>query len=273
MKDQFLIGELAHLFNISTDTLRYYDKIGLIKPDIKGHNGYRYYSMRSFLKLSRILFLKDLNIPLEEVKEYMGNKNTEKLVDLLEEKHADLDLKIQSCLNLQAKIQQKLDLLASASHSAEKIQLKQLPQRLLLYVDGPSVHESSDTKDTLKRYSHLLKHSSWITEGQIYTSVSENDLKKRVFQHFKYVFEIPQSDPTPDTELTTLLPLGTYACFLFIGAYNHIERHYNTLLNWIETNGYEVIGDSIEKNIVDYDFSDRDDEFVSELQIPIRLKR
>ncbi len=47
MRDMFLIGELAKLFNISTDTLRYYDKIGLLKPKYDKDNGYRYYTYRN----------------------------------------------------------------------------------------------------------------------------------------------------------------------------------------------------------------------------------
>ena len=55
MKDKFLIGELSKIFNISTDTLRHYDKIDLIKPEYDEKNDYRYYSIRNLFKLSRIL--------------------------------------------------------------------------------------------------------------------------------------------------------------------------------------------------------------------------
>lgn len=268
-KDQFLIGELAHLFNISTDTLRYYDKIGLIRPDIKGDNGYRYYSMRSFLKLSRILFLKDLDIPLEEIKDYMGNKNKEKLVELLQIKHADLELKIQSCLNLQSKIEQKLNLFVDAEAAEVGVTIKHFPRRQLLYLEAANT-ATSDHKGQLKRFGHLLKHSSWISEGQIYTSVSIDDLQSRQFEHFKYVFQIP--DTGGDHAVLKSLPEGLYACLIFIGPYSAIDTHYTTLLDWIDANGYELCGDSIEKNIVDYDFSDKDEEFISELQIPIRLR-
>ncbi len=275
MKHQFLIGELAALFQISTDTLRYYDRIDLIKPDVVGENGYRYYSLRNFFKLSRILFLKDLDIPLEEVKGYMDDKNTEKLIKMLHQKQLDLDQKIQSCLNLKMKIQQKLDLLESSKTASERIFLKQLPVRYALYMASANFRESQEIKTTLKTYSRYLKFSSWITEGQIYTSVSEKQLQARDYQHFQYIFEIPyveMEDLNAQTPLT-VIKAATYACMLFIGPYSDIDRHYDRLLDWIEMNDYEICGHSIEMNIVDYDFSDSDDEFVSELQIPIRKKR
>ena len=40
------IGEVARLFNISKDTLRYYDKIGILKPEVNKENGYRFYDIR-----------------------------------------------------------------------------------------------------------------------------------------------------------------------------------------------------------------------------------
>ena len=42
----FSIGQVSKMFNMSHDTLRYYDKIGLVKPSIRKENGYRYYSMK-----------------------------------------------------------------------------------------------------------------------------------------------------------------------------------------------------------------------------------
>ena len=43
MKKFYKIGEISKLYNISSDILRYYEKIGLITPDMRGENGYRYY--------------------------------------------------------------------------------------------------------------------------------------------------------------------------------------------------------------------------------------
>ena len=49
-----------------------------------------------------------------------------------------------------------------------------------------------------------------------------------------------------------------------------MNRHYEILISWIELNGYEITGNSIEKNIVDYDFSDSEEEYISEIQIPVK---
>ena len=50
MKKLYKIGEISKLYNISNDILRYYEKIGLLVPDIKKENGYRYYSEKQLWK-------------------------------------------------------------------------------------------------------------------------------------------------------------------------------------------------------------------------------
>lgn len=49
MKGFFSIGEVSKLFNVKTSALRYYDEIGLLKPEYKDRkNNYRYYSTQQF---------------------------------------------------------------------------------------------------------------------------------------------------------------------------------------------------------------------------------
>ena len=63
------IGEVARLFNISKDTLRYYDKIGILKPVVNKENGYRFYDIRHLEQLGLILGIKYLGISLSEIKD------------------------------------------------------------------------------------------------------------------------------------------------------------------------------------------------------------
>ena len=52
------VKQLAKLAHITPRTLRYYDQIGLLKPDSIGDNGYRYYLDESLLNLKQILFYR-----------------------------------------------------------------------------------------------------------------------------------------------------------------------------------------------------------------------
>ena len=61
-------GEVSKQRNISMRTLRYYDQINLLTPSFKDENGKRYYSEEDLFKLEKIIILKSLSLPLEEIR-------------------------------------------------------------------------------------------------------------------------------------------------------------------------------------------------------------
>lgn len=60
-------GEVSKQRNISNRTLRYYDQIKLLTPSYKDDYGKRYYSEEDLFKLEKILILKSLSMPLEDI--------------------------------------------------------------------------------------------------------------------------------------------------------------------------------------------------------------
>ncbi|MEG2288775.1 MAG: MerR family transcriptional regulator [Clostridium sp.] len=269
MKNKFLIGELAKLFHVSTDTLRHYDRIDLLKSECNSGSKYRYYSLRSFFKLSRILFLKNLDISLEEIKTYMNNKNRNNLLDLLKNKESEIDAKIIGLINLKKKINAKVGLLESINGELDQIKIKKIPERIGVFLDMNYVENDFEIIEAFKQNERYLKNSSWLIEGQIYTSLSKENMNSGILNKFRYFIEVLTLESQP-CERVKVIPGNDYACIAFLGPYRDMGKHYKLLIKWINNNGYEIVGDSIEKNIVDYDFSDSEHEYISEIQIPIR---
>ncbi len=69
------VKQLSQLAGVTTRTLHYYDEIGLLKPESVRANGYRYYGDDSLLKLQQILFYRELDLPLENIKQIMGRRD------------------------------------------------------------------------------------------------------------------------------------------------------------------------------------------------------
>jgi len=270
MKEKFLIGELSKLFNISTDTLRHYDKLDILKPQYNDRNTYRYYDIRSFFKLSRILFLKSLNISLSEIKMYMKNKNANSLLSLLKKKDAEITIKIQHLMNLKNKINSKITLLETAHKELNVVKIKNIPRRLGIFLDIKNLKCEYELKQAFKQSQEYLKLSSWIIEGQIYTSLSKEKMLNKLFAEYSYFIEVLSTDINIDNHQVYILPQQQYACIAFLGPYTDMPKHYEFLTTWIKENNYNIDGPSIEKNIVDYDFSHSENEYVSEIQIPIK---
>ena len=64
----YTVKQLAKLAGVSVRTLHYYDEIGLLKPSSVGENGYRYYEDADLFRLQQILFFRELDLGLEQIK-------------------------------------------------------------------------------------------------------------------------------------------------------------------------------------------------------------
>ena len=68
-----LVKELEDLLQISSYTLRYYEKIGLIKP-MRDQNGYRNYTQEDIQIIKKIIFLRELDIPIEDISDILSHE-------------------------------------------------------------------------------------------------------------------------------------------------------------------------------------------------------
>ena len=78
----FSTGEFAKLCNINKKTLFHYDEIGLFKPEKVLENGYRYYSIYQLEVFNVIYTLKDIGMPLKEIKNFMDKRNPDNIIDI-----------------------------------------------------------------------------------------------------------------------------------------------------------------------------------------------
>jgi DNA-binding transcriptional MerR regulator len=65
---RYTVKQLATLAGVTIRTLHYYDEIGLLQPASHGENGYRYYDEQAVLRLQQILFYRELDLSLEEIR-------------------------------------------------------------------------------------------------------------------------------------------------------------------------------------------------------------
>ena len=76
MKQFYKINEISKLYNIGPDSLRYYEKLGLLAPK-RGKNNYRLYTLDDLWRLNIIRDLRRLGFPMEKIREYMDNRSVE----------------------------------------------------------------------------------------------------------------------------------------------------------------------------------------------------
>ena len=83
------IKEVSEQYSLSRDTLRYYEKEGLIGPVLKGSNGQRDYQEENLRQIEFIKCMRSINIPISELKKYMdlyalGDETLESRKEILE---------------------------------------------------------------------------------------------------------------------------------------------------------------------------------------------
>ena len=78
MEHRFTAGEIAKLSGLSKQTILFYDKKGILKPDyVDPDNGYRYYSADQLDFLDNISMLKEIGLSLDEIRTFMEQQTTQ----------------------------------------------------------------------------------------------------------------------------------------------------------------------------------------------------
>ncbi len=112
----FTIKQLSNLAGITPRTLHHYDAIGLLEPSRLGANGYRYYSDEAVLLLQQILFYRELDFSLEQIKNIIGHPDFDVLSALEDHK-----IKLLRRIERLEKLQETVD--HTISHMKGKTQM------------------------------------------------------------------------------------------------------------------------------------------------------
>lgn len=109
------VGQIARLFGVTAKTLRHYDTIGLFSPSETGaENQYRYYAPEQIKELSKIIFLRELGVGLEvirELKEAGALKDPNRLTAILRGHKEELEASILERQKLLERVEHELRLL------------------------------------------------------------------------------------------------------------------------------------------------------------------
>lgn len=104
---EYTIKKIANLSGVSARTLRFYDEIDLLKPARVNSSGYRIYGQNEVNRLQQILFYREMDLKLEEIKEILDNPDFD-VGQALMEHQEKLVAKRQEIDRLLASVQQTM---------------------------------------------------------------------------------------------------------------------------------------------------------------------
>lgn len=105
------ISEVSKLVGLSIPTIRYYEKLGLIDPPEKNSRGYRVYDDKIIQYLGFIVNLKDTDMPLEQIKNYVDaykDKDNQKCYSILQEHAEKMKMELAKRQQILEKVQFKI---------------------------------------------------------------------------------------------------------------------------------------------------------------------
>lgn len=270
MGHKYTVSEIADYFNISAQTVRYYDRIGLLKPESTAKNsGYRTYGVEQFNKLYLIRELKQLGLSLEEIKGYCETRDVLGLSQTLEQSVENLDRQIAQLEEIRRHTQEYLGSLRMMEQARSHFcwELRSLRERYAYMLDVNFM------PDKLYAYIEMLQESCCysrlraVEPGRVILGMRRNALESgslRVYHSIGHMLSGPAEHPK-----VRVFPEGLYGVACHLGRYETIFETYRKLLRCIRQSGYQISGDSLEISVTDQAFTDDPEKYVTEIQIPV----
>lgn len=131
--------DFADTVGTTKHTLFHYDEIGLFKPEVVSDNGYRYYSIWQINQFHVIELLKDLGMPLKEIKSYLDKRTPKNFYDLLNKQEETIDKEINKLKQRKQWIKEQIQVLEETfSLDLNEIKVKEFDQYYMYSLDLPS---------------------------------------------------------------------------------------------------------------------------------------
>ena len=149
------IGEAARKVGTTAETLRHYDRIGLVRPSMTDEwTSYRYYTDIDIVRLNTVKALQLMDLPLSEIRKVLEYDSLEQIIAFLDEAEHRADEKIAALERSKEKIRSaKADYKSKLrwSMNDDGISVKEIQERTILLSD-------TLTQPTLDNLWDYLRH-------------------------------------------------------------------------------------------------------------------
>lgn len=183
------ISEAAKLLGISTDTIRYYEKEGVIYPKRISQNNYRDLDNKDVISLLACLYNRKIGYSMKESVEYVEGIPVSKVTDILNNKICELESEVKETKNLidyltTLKVESETDF-----YNIGNYWITVEPKCYLLPYAKISQSEFCFTKDDPRYYAKLFEYLPFISQAQV-TDVKQYDSSQSVTEWFFVIPEI-----------------------------------------------------------------------------------
>ena len=267
------ITELAKLRQVTSETLRYYDRIGLITPDyVDPQTRYRYYSIRQYEKLGTIKELRQLGMSIHDITDYFSGRNLRKSHQLLLHQLELLEEEIRKQQLLSEILRRKLHFLSEISPPppVDKVFCRAFPQRYMITFGEPA-GGSREHAFAFTRLERYLDEVAPILASDRIGVYADWHLLEPSDDYIPAVPMIFVERDAIESEHKRTIPPGDYLCMNY--RRGELERYHPSfarLHTYMAEHGWVLNGMIFQFYKIDVTLTSDPDETLMEIQVPVR---
>ena len=271
------IGEFSKICQVSAKTLRYYDEIGLLRPEeINPENGYRYYRVEQLERMLFINRLKSYHFSLEEIKRILGSDEAqaEMLCQILSKKKSEMEKQMRQFQNTLDQLGDDIDRLQEG-----KSMMTYMDEIDVGLADVPLMNLLS-MRSLVRDYEFADAYGTYF--GRLFRKIADQQLTMMappmvLFHSSAFTpegmdteFAVPVEECVKGTrDFQPGLCLKT----VLHGSYRQLPSVYARQCQWAENHGYEGSDALYEVYVTDPSQVSEESELITEIYFPIRKKR
>ncbi len=280
----YSIGELSKLCNVTDRTLRYYDKINLLKPSyIDPDNNYRYYSAKDILVINIVKKMKYNGFKLDDIKMMLIDNSLEILEKIYNRKKEEMASQILKLEKMKKRIDTRLDV------------FKNIFCNYLNFVRG----ENTKKNDEINFVEKPVRKIAFL-RSTIEFSIENLLLKCTKFMDNLFRYDIDVEEPymaiyhvdfknmdikNTDVEICAYLKShkinprfknirelvgGTYACSVVKGNFENTKEKTLAMIDVLTKGGFQITGDILRVYLFGIEHARTTEKYITEIQIPVK---
>lgn len=260
-------GEFAALMGVSKHTLFHYDDIGLFSPEYVAENGYRMYSRYQLETLETILMLRDLGMPLKEIRQFLQVRSPKELVRIFAEREQQIEKELSRLKTMQGWIRQRRKKISMVmQQDFSDIGIHHFPERyyLIRQIDGTS------EKDYMEKTNRLIldfKHAEQRNDYEVAYLQYGKNLSRQIYNAYDNVLLLLEQKPKHMEY--RIVPEGDYLTGFHVGHWNAIGEAYARMEAYRKEHKIQTDMVYLERDMVDQLAVTSVEEYVTEIAVRI----
>lgn len=272
----YTIGQASKICEVSARMLRYYEEIGLIKPDrIDESSHYRYYGIDTLRTVQIIRYFIDEGFSLGEVSQLMLDDDINSLYTAFEkhinETKEQIDFYHQRLDSLRAWRDLIVEGLPVLEHDLTDVSVRFIRRDsyFRFHTDIPSGSDASAYIETEYYTQSKQNGHSMIDVGGAFNLLYDS-YEDRMSGNVKDITILQVSFPNSKSREQIITFGGFIAVTAYhIGSLHNVAETYERMISWAQEHGFKLAGNCCERQIIDIYTSRSEEKHVTELMLPL----